>query len=88
MSVKGCLKSSLLTLDMFIINIDDWYVGLQAPISILEAIQVTIIVGGVPFMLADMVIIGSIGREPNSHDSDPHIADDEFVGSSSFESDG
>jgi hypothetical protein len=39
-------------------------------------------------MLVEMVITGSIGRDPNSHDSDPHNVDDEFVGSSSFESDG
>lgn len=73
---------------MLTIDIDDRYVGLQAPISIPKATQVTIVVGGVPLMFADMVITRSIGRDSNSHDSDPHSVDDEFVGSSSFESDG
>jgi hypothetical protein len=73
---------------MVIIDIDARYVGLQAPISIPKATQVTTVVGRVPLMLANMVIIGSIGRDPNNHDSDPHSVDDEFVGSSSLKSDG
>jgi hypothetical protein len=35
---------------MFRIENDDSYIGLHAPISILEVIQTTTIVGGVPFM--------------------------------------
>jgi hypothetical protein len=73
---------------MLIIDIDDRYVGLQAPISILEANQVTTVVGRVMLMLTNMVIIGSIGKDPNNHDIDPHNVDDEFVGSSSLKSDG
>jgi hypothetical protein len=36
---------------MFIIENDDNYTGLQAPISIPEVAQTTTIVGGVPFTL-------------------------------------
>jgi hypothetical protein len=63
---------------------DERYTNLQAPMSLLETTQTTIIIGGIPLMLTNLVDVGSNGR---ALDSDPHTMD-EFVGSSSFENDG
>ncbi len=65
---------------------DDRYIGLQAPILLLETIQTTIIIGSIPFLLTNLIDVETNGRALDS-DSDPHTMN-EFVGSSSFENDG
>ncbi len=65
---------------------DDRYIGLQAPILLLETTQTTIIIGGIPLMLTNLINVETNGRALDS-DSDPHTMN-EFVGSSSFENDG
>lgn len=67
------VESSLIDLDMFRDENDDRYTSLQTPISILEAIQVVIVVGGILFMLVDLIIVGSNGRGQDAHDSMIHI---------------
>jgi hypothetical protein len=74
-------------LDMFRIKNDDSHIGLQAPISILEVTQIATIVGRVPFMIVDLVHVATIGRNQDSHDSDPQSAD-EFDGQNNFDNDG
>ncbi len=86
--VVGGGESNLINLHMFWIENDERYIGLQALISLLEVTQTTIIIGGVPFMPISLVGVATNGRVPNSdNDNDPDIMS-EFVGSSSFDSDG
>jgi hypothetical protein len=46
---------------MFQIKNDDSYISLQAPISIPNVTQIATIVGGIPPMLIDMVVVDTIG---------------------------
>jgi hypothetical protein len=63
---------------------DDRYTSLQAPVLLLKTTRTTIIIGGIPLMLTNLVDVDTNGR---ALDSDPHTMD-EFVRSSSFENDG
>jgi len=72
---------------MFRIKNDDSYIGLQAPISILEVTQIATIVGGVPFMPVDLVDVAIIGTNQDSHDNDSQSVD-EFDGLHNFDNDG
>ncbi len=74
-------------LDMFRIKNHDSYISLQAAISIPEVTQIAMIVGRVPFMTVDLVDVVTIGRNQNSHDSDPQSAN-EFDGLNNFDNDG
>jgi hypothetical protein len=46
---------------MFRIENDDSYTSLQAPISIPKVTQIATIVGGIPLMPIDLVVVATIG---------------------------
>jgi len=72
---------------MFKIENDDNYIDLQAPISSPKVTQTTTIVGGIPFMLIDLVYVAIVGMNQDGNDSDPQSAD-EFVGPNNSDNDG
>lgn len=81
--VNGGVEFDPMDLHMFRIDNDDEYTWLQAPASIPEALQVAnIVVGNVTLTTRDLVDDVIRGE-----DSCPHSLD-EYVGSSTFESDG
>jgi hypothetical protein len=63
-------------LDIFRIENDDSYIGLQAPISILEVTKKTTIVEGVPFMPIDLVNVVVVGMNQNNYENDPQSVDE------------
>jgi len=72
---------------MFKIENDDNYIDLQAPISSPKVTQTTTIVGGIPFMLIDLVYVAIVGMNQDGNDSDPQSAY-EFVGPNNSDNDG
>ncbi len=68
-------------------EMDDNYIGLQAPISISKVAQTSTIIGGIPFMLIDLVDVDTIGMNQDIHESDPQSVD-EFDGPNNSNNDG
>ncbi len=73
---------------MFWIENDERYIGLQAPIPLPREIWTTIIIGGVPFMPTNLVGVVINGRAPYNDNDNVSDTMNEFVGSSSSNSDG
>ncbi len=58
---KRGVDSDPIDLDMFRIENDDSYTSLQAQISIPKVTQIATIVGGIPLMPIDLVVVATIG---------------------------